>query len=248
MTFSTGSLDIKKPKLSVIITAHNEQRYIARCLNSIVAAAAYAEINSEIVVVLNRCTDQTESIARSYGASCVVEDRKCLAAIRNAGVRASSGHVVVTIDADSWMSLHALAEVLHFLESGRYVGGGCLILPERWSLGIVFSLLAIAPYVLWRGVSGGMFWLKRDTFGELGGFDESLLSVEDLDFAIRLKRYGRSRGLRYGTLMRSYITTSCGKFDQFGDWYLFLNPRLVKAIFSGRNRKAADSFYYEIKR
>ena len=93
-----------------------------------------------------------------------------------------------------------------------------------------------------------MFWLKRETFEELGGFDESLLSVEDFDFAIRLKRYGKSRGLRYGTLRCAVVRTSCRKFDQFGDWYLFRNPRLVKLIFSGRNRKAADGFYYEVRR
>jgi len=237
-----------KPAVSVIVPAHNEERYLARCLASIGAAAANAGVHVEMVVVLNRCTDQTDSIARSFCAQRVVEDRRCLASIRNAGIRASAGDIVVTIDADSWMSPNAIAEALRCLASGRYVGGGCRILPDRWSLGIVFSLLAIAPYVVGRGVSGGMFWLKRETFEALGGFDESLFSVEDFDFAIRLKRLGKSRGLRYGTLRRAVIRTSCRKFDQFGDWYLFLNPRLVREIFTGRNRKAADGFYYEVRR
>ena len=136
------------PEVSVIVPAHNEERYLARCLASIGAAAADAGAHVEMVVVLNRCTDQTDSIARSLGAQCILEDRKCLASIRNAGIRASGGNVVMTIDADSWMSPNAIAEVLRCLRSGRYVGGGCRILPERWSLGIVFSLLAIAPYVV----------------------------------------------------------------------------------------------------
>jgi hypothetical protein len=92
-----------------------------------------------------------------------------------------------------------------------------------------------------------MFWLKRGTFDAVGGFDETLVSVEDLDFALRLKHFGKSRGLRFGTLRRAHVTTSCRKFDHFGDWYLFRNPRLVRQIFSGRDRDAANGFYYDIR-
>ncbi|MCK9274952.1 MAG: hypothetical protein M0P57_07670 [Syntrophales bacterium] len=68
-----------------------------------------------------------------------------------------------------------------------------------------------------------------------------------MDFALRLKAYGRACGKRFGTI-RHADTTSCRKFDQFGDWYLFRNPRLVREIFEGTNRRAADSFYYDIER
>lgn len=64
----------------------------------------------------------------------------------------------------------------------------------------------------------------------------------------RLKRFGAARGLRYGTIRRAPIVTSCRKFDLFGDWYLFKNPRMVKSIFSARNQPAANHFYYNVKR
>lgn len=81
----------------------------------------------------------------------------------------------------------------------------------------------------------------------MGGFDESLVSLEDLDFAARLNQLGKSRGQRYGTLKKSYIVTSSRKFDEFGDWYLIKNRRLTKRIFTGRDRDAADSFYYDVR-
>ena len=93
-----------------------------------------------------------------------------------------------------------------------------------------------------------MFWLERKTFDAIGGFDETLLSAEDLDFAVRLKRHGLDRGLRYGTLWRDGIITSCRKFDLFGDWYLFRNPALVRALLQGKSRSAADGFYYDVER
>ncbi|MDD7279389.1 MAG: hypothetical protein SOT68_08795 [Oscillospiraceae bacterium] len=95
---------------------------------------------------------------------------------------------------------------------------------------------------------GGMFWCFRSDFEGLGGFDENLVSLEDMDFAIRLKNLGDERGMKYGVLKRSFITTSSRKFDEFGDWYLVKNRELTKAIFSGKEREAADKFYYDVRK
>jgi cellulose synthase/poly-beta-1,6-N-acetylglucosamine synthase-like glycosyltransferase len=94
----------KEVKFSVIVPAHNEQNYIAKCLNSIEEAANKHFYPIETIVVLNRCTDKTEEIARSHKAIIKKEDSKNLARIRNMGVRASQGEFIMTIDADSWIS------------------------------------------------------------------------------------------------------------------------------------------------
>ena len=52
---------------------------------------------------------------------------------------------------------------------------------------------------------------------------------------------------RWDTLKRARPVTSSRKFDQFGDWYLIRNRKLTKQIFTGRDRKAADSFYYHVR-
>jgi GT2 family glycosyltransferase len=155
---------------------------------------------------------------------------------------------VATLDADSWMSPDTISEIITRVYDAHYVGGGSMVKLERWSVGIACSLLAIAPYLLRQRVSIGMFWFLRESFDAIGGFNETLVSVEDLDFAVRLKAHGQRRGQRYGTIWRNGITTSCRKCDQFGDWYIFRNPRLVKALFSGRDRRAADRFWYDIDR
>lgn len=53
-------------KFSVIIPAHNEEKYIDKCLKSILNASEYVTDNVEIIVVANRCTDKTELIAKHY--------------------------------------------------------------------------------------------------------------------------------------------------------------------------------------
>lgn len=107
---------------------------------------------------------------------------------------------------------------------------------------------AMGAEVCENTIMGGMFWCYRKGFEDIGGFDETLVSLEDMDFAIRLKQLGDKRGQKYGVLKRSRIITSSRKFDEFGDWYLIKNKKLTKAIFTGSDREAADKFYYDVKR
>jgi len=232
---------------SIVIPAHNEEAYIAACLDSVAGAARPYPGEVETVVVVNRCTDRTEAIARQRGAVIVHEDARNLARIRNAGARAARGEILCTIDADSRMSANMLQEIERRLSSGKYVGGGVRVKPDRWSLGIVVSAVILLLLMIRSYVSGGLFWLYRRDFEALGGFDERWVCVEDLDFARRLRAFGRARGQRYGTLMRAHIRTSCRKFDQFGDWHMVLNPRRVRALLSGRDQKAADEYYYDAR-
>lgn len=239
---------------TVVIPAHNEEKYIGKCLQSIVSASEQVKPDAvEIIVVANRCTDRTAEIAKEFGAKVLTNDEKCISAIRNTGIRAAHGAIIATIDADSVMSENSLLEMKQMLGSGAYIGGGTRIKFERMSLGMFFSALYVAinliPVMMKNkaALSGGMFWFYRRDFDAAGGFDESLVSLEDMDFAVRLNKLAIARGQKYGTLKRSYIVTSSRKFDEFGDWYLIRNRRLTKRIFTGRDRQAADEFYYDVR-
>lgn len=235
-------------KISIIIPAHNEECYIGKCLNSIQKASYSIKEKVELIVSLNRCTDKTEEIAEQYHAITVSEEEKNISKIRNKGVKKSTGDVIVTIDADSWMSHNMLQKIISALESGKYIGGGVRIKPERLSIGIICSVLMIAPYLIKAGVSAGLFWLYKNDFEAIGGFDENLVSAEDFHFAKKLKAYGKTKKKKYGTIRKASIVTSCRKFDKHGDWYLAKNPGLVREVFRGSNREIANEFYYDVER
>ena len=236
-----------KPRISLVVPAHNESAFLPACLEAARAAAERMEAEVEIIVVLNRCTDDTEEIARRHGCRIVREDAKNLSSIRNAGITAAEGEIIVTCDADSRMHPDSFKEIIRRLDSGKIVAGGALVLPERWSVGIVASALSILPYLAFTGVSYGLFWFWKRDFDEIGGFDTRFVSVEDVDFACRLKAHGRKSGRSWGTLVKAPLVTSCRKFDQFGDWYLFRNPAFVRRVFRGDDRKAADRFWYDVR-
>jgi len=236
------------PQFSILIPARNEEDFLPRCLDSIKVAAIPFPDQVEIIVALNRCTDQTEEIALKHGAKVVREDGRNLARIRNAAAKAATGEIIITIDADSRMTANMLVEIDRLLRTGNYVGGGVTIRPERWSLGILVTVLLLAVLLLWRRVSGGLFWCLRKDFEAIGGFNENLVSLEDLDFAKRLKAYGKSKGRRFTTIKKAHIITSCRKFDVFGDWYLLTSPRLVRRLLRGKSQEDADHFYYDVRR
>ena len=233
---------------SIVIPARNEERLIGRCLESIRAAALPYLGEVEAIVVLNRCTDRTEEIANSFGARTIREDARNLSKIRNAGARAATGTVLVTIDADSAMTPNMLVHVDKALASGKTVGGGTFIRPDRLSVGIVATMLFLAAYLLVNPVSGGLFWCYRKDFEALGGFDERLVSGEDIEFAKRLKAYGKKVNRPFRMLLRAYIRTSCRKLDAFGDWYILRHPIVSWRIVNGKSPRDADRFFYDFKR
>jgi glycosyltransferase involved in cell wall biosynthesis len=233
---------------SVIIPAHNEEDFIETGLEAIQKAEKPKDSNIEIIVILNRCTDRTEEIARSYGARIVKEDAKILSVIRNAGVKEAKHEVIVTIDADSVMSENLFIEIEKALESGKYIGGGVWIDPERWSFPIWLTFKLLRIMMFFTGFAGGVYWCYKTDFDALGGFNEKVDIAEDLEFAYRLKKYGKKQKKKFTELKKARIVTSCRKFDVFGDWFLFrvcMNPVNWFRALLRKTRPLANKIFYD---
>lgn len=233
-------------KISVVIPAYNEEKYIGKCLECISKASKPFENQVEIIVVLNRCTDKTEEIAKSYKCIIIKNNDKNLSKIRNVGIERARGEVIVTIDADTQMNEQFLSKAVENLNSGKYIGGGVTGKFERMSIGIfVSSLLLIGPLLFKYGpISVGVFWFYKKDFILINGFNEDMLMAEDADFAKRLKELGKKKGKKYGTIQNGMIT-STRKFDKHGDWVLLRRPKMILAYLKGTDQKYADEAYYE---
>lgn len=243
---------VSTPDLSIVIPAHNEERYLPKCLSAISASAEQTGVEVETVVVLNRCTDGTEQVAAGRGAKLVWEDAKNIARIRNSGVAASESPHVVTIDADSYMSGGTLGEISKALANAEVIGGGANFQPERRSVPILLSYGLAKLMARRAGGSMALYWFRKSAFEAIGGFDESRHVGEDIDFSSRLREFAEASGKRYLMLRKSMVTTSCRKFDQFGDWYAIklalLHSDRVKSMADGNNAKDMDKYYYESRR
>jgi len=230
-------------KFSIIIPAHNEEKYIGKCLGSIKKASQFCQNQVEIIVILNRCHDRTEEIVKKINVKIFKNDRQNLAALRNFGAKQATGDIIITIDADSWMSQNALLDIANRLNTGKYIGGDAQIKFEKINLSVIltiilYSIILFRDFYLKR-LTVGLFWCFKKDFDKIGGFNENLISAEDLDFARRLKRYGKKQGKRYGRV--DYITTSNRKF---GDWYYIRNIKTLLKVKNGKDEEAAQKIYY----
>ena len=238
-----GAVDV-----TVVIPAHNEAAYLPSGLAAVRTAADRTDGDVDVVVVANRCTDATADLAMAGGALVVESSARCIAAVRNTGVAASAGDVVVTVDADCTMHPDTLKVVVEHLASGRYVGGGTKVVPERRSAGISATYAVMEVLVAAARVGGGVFWTRRDDFDAVGGFDETVTVGEDVDFARRLKAHGRATGRRFTSLRSVPLTASCRKFDRYGDWHMFGMARELPSIYRsarGTDTEFVDRYFHD---
>jgi glycosyltransferase involved in cell wall biosynthesis len=235
-------------RFSVVVPAHNEELLVPNGLAAIAAASARSSGEVEVIVVANRCTDATATLAQDAGAVVVESDARNISAVRNAGAAAATGDVIVTIDADCVMSPSTFNEIERALATGRYVGGAVKVRPERTSPGIRATIAVVAVTMFLTRLGGGMFWCPRADFEAIGGFDETLLLAEDLDFARRLRAHGRRTGRRFTVLRTAPIVASCRKFDRFGDWHMFamaLQGREIRAVVKGTDTAWVDRYFFD---
>lgn len=85
-------------KVSVVIPAYNEEKYLGKCLESL---RNQTEKPFEIIVVDNNSTDKTAEIAKKMGAEVITEKRQGISFSRNAGFDAAKGEIIARIDADT---------------------------------------------------------------------------------------------------------------------------------------------------
>ena len=78
--------------IGVVIPAHNEEKFVGPCVESIVRASQHAGLDQEevlVLVVLDHCTDRTGSIAEASGATTLTVIARNVGQARAAGAQAA---------------------------------------------------------------------------------------------------------------------------------------------------------------
>lgn len=242
---------MKKPKVTVVIPAHNEEKYVERCIRSVKASAAHYGGEVEIIVVCNRCTDRTAELAEAGGARVLFNEDRCIASVRNAGIFAAEGSIVMTVDCDNRMTEGTVKEAVYLLRTGKYIGGGAPIRFERYSLPILLNDMLCRVSFTLTGLWCGIFWAEKSTFEAVGGFTEKK-AMEDAATAKKLKACGKMAGKKYTCLRKNWLINSTRKYDDLGDWlYLKLMVKnagtFIKAAFGKRDGldRLLDELFYD---
>jgi glycosyltransferase involved in cell wall biosynthesis len=240
-------------RFSLVVPAYNEAGYLPRLLESVEAARrAYRGGPSQVEVIVadNASTDATAAVAGGRGCRVVRVEKRAIAAARNGGAAAAAGEVLCFVDADSRLHPASFDRIDDVLRP-NVVAGATGVRPERWSPGFAVTWALMIPFVWLTGMDTGVVFCRRADFAAIGGYDESLLFAEDVDFLLRLRRLGRSRGQRLTRMRGAKTIASVRKFDEHGDWhYLTLMPRVAAGWLLRRDtgRAFAERYWYRPNR
>lgn len=197
-------------KISFVIPAHNEEKYVGNCLESVAkeienfrntGLARQTNFDSEIIVVNNASTDRTKKVAKNYpGVIVVDEPEKGLTKSRQAGLEHASGDLVANIDADTVLPAGWLEKA--FSEFSMNPNTVSLSGPfqyhdlegfKKFAAEGIWKISA-PPAYLFAGymILGANFIARKKALIEIGGFDKNIYFYgEDTNLARRLNRLGK---------------------------------------------------------
>lgn len=104
---------MEHPLVSVIVPVYNVEKYLARCLDSVVGQTYR---NLEIILVNDGSTDRSGEICSQYAQRdtrirLFTQENQGLSAARNTGLDHMTGEYIVFVDSDDYISL-SLVEIL----------------------------------------------------------------------------------------------------------------------------------------
>jgi|GEM_PF-381591 Glycosyltransferases, probably involved in cell wall biogenesis len=199
----------RAPTISVIIPAHNEERYLRKTL---LALRRQSFRKFEVIVVANGCTDRTEDVARELCDRLVVLSQKCLGVARNLGARMAKGDILVFLDADTLLDRHALRTISERF-TRRHAAGTVIGKPDssRFAYRVIYGVKNLIHRTSLHHGSSGVILCWREHFMKLGGFKENLEVRENSELMKRLERFGR-----YTCIRKATAVTSMRRYDQRG--------------------------------
>lgn len=190
---------------SVIVPVYNEEKYIEKCLKSLLVQD-YPEERYEIIAVDGGSQDRSIEIAKKLAKSGRIRicenPAKIAASAINIGIKNSKGDIITRVDAHSYVEkdyLSSIAEV--FDKTGEKVVGGPVdmiidtpfrkasarVLNSRLGVGSVpYRTMRKSGYV--DSIQTGSY--KREVLERVGFFDESLPPGEDFDLNTRVRKAG----------------------------------------------------------
>ena len=181
------------PSATVVIPAYNESRYIGSLLESIERCGPQG---AEVIVVDNGSTDGTYDIAAAHGATVVrLESRVFPSLARNLGVARADPRteVLVFLDADVELTPQWRDEwrdTCAALQTGpmQITGGTCDVSKRpSWIERVWFVSMRQRKRT---DLDGANLITSRKLFQEIGGFDATLETAEDVDICARARKHG----------------------------------------------------------
>ncbi len=209
--------------VSIIIPCKNEEKYIGKCLDSILRQD-YPKENLEVLVVDGMSDDKTREIVEKFKnqnskikIQLIDNPKKFTNFAFNTGVKEAKGEIIMIMGAHAGYEKNYVSKCVKYLEeyNANNVGGIMKTMPAKDTLearAIAYSLSspfgAASDFRVGSKepkevdtVFGGCF--KKEIFQRVGLFNENLRRSQDMEFNLRIKK-AAGRILLFPDIIVSY--------------------------------------------
>jgi glycosyltransferase involved in cell wall biosynthesis len=179
------------PFVSIIIPAKNEEKNIGLCLGAL-TNIDYPKEKYELILVDNGSSDNTMTIAENFGVRVFEKPELTISGLRNYGAKMASGEYFAFVDADVVVSKEWLLKAVALFTNDSIACVGCgPRLPENptwvertWDL----QIRAMPDNGIRQWLASMNMIIRKDVYHEVGGFNEDLITCEDVDLGYRVSR------------------------------------------------------------
>ena len=187
------------PLVSVIIPNFNNEIRLQLCLQALMEQS-YPRHLTEIIVIDNGSEDNSVIITQKFPVKLLVE--KAFQSpywCRNAGIKASTGEIIVLLDSNcvpvaTW--LKEGVKCFQALQSGILMGPVHFIFSSAWTiaerLDYLYSVYTPEDIRNSSGLPGGHLFIARQIFDQIGYFIPHIRSRGDMEWTQRAKKHGYS--------------------------------------------------------
>lgn len=236
--------------VSIVIPCRNEENYIARCIDSVLASD-YPNDLIEIFVCDGKSDDRTPGIVQEYSGKnpqvkYVVNEKMTTPYALNLGIKQARGNVIIILGAHSELAKDYVSTCVSVLNEKPDVScvGGVLKNHSEDELtqaiaAAMSSSFGVGSAHFRTGIKSGYVdtvafgAYRKEVFEQIGHFDEELTRNQDDEFNYRMTKNGMKLWLSNQTSVVYHVRSSFKKllrqYYQYGYWKVYVN-RKHKAI------------------
>ena len=200
-------------RLTVIIPTVNEEENLEATLHALGPCLAREDGAAGIIVADAGSNDATAAIAKKWGCTVLTDLEKGRAGQLNAAAEIATGDLLLFLHADTIISRESIVNLRETMETlSQIIGGGFYRKFDSPSLLLRFTCwLAGLRGRHWRIFLGDQaMFVRKAEFQRLGGFNESLVYGEDLDFSLRMRKRGKT------AIIGPPVLSSARRFEKKG--------------------------------
>lgn len=197
------------PKVSVVIPCRNEEKYITKCLQSVLNSD-YPKEHIEILVVDGNSNDRTPDIVQAFAekhsnVKLISNSKRIVPVAMNLGIKNASGSVIIRLDAHAEYPQNYISTLVEWKGKLNATNIGCpidtkvihktakstaiiTVLSSKFGVGNGLFRTGVSEPVEVDTVPFGCF--DREFVLKIGGYNERLIRNQDIELNNRIIKNG----------------------------------------------------------